>query len=920
MAKTTIKLLKIAFKAFGTFVLMLSFMLSQVQFFSAYEARVVNVTANLSDRCDDYSIIGYKFNDRNQDTHKDNGEEGLPNWTTRLQKVFEEKYDYSQDNVLNSNDALFLQDVVDGVLTCPVSKQCDFNVDGQLNQSDVGAFQIYLADRNQERITDNTGFYAFNSLSPGDYIVSEVMKDGWRPISDPVRNISLIQCGANMVDFGNFPSEERTFCGDGRVQTPNSDGIFEQCDDGNTIDGDGCSSQCQLEVCEGQITLDFDNDAEGTPILKGQFIDSEYSAWGVNVSAHNYNESHPQVAITFDSDVPSGGDIDLGTPNKMFGGPGDSESGDGSEPSNNTALHNLLIIPEYATDINPADGYVDDPNDEPSGGSLRFIFDRNHTFSSAQYIDLDHNGGEVVGYTDAAGTNQIFSLPVAPGNGNSVITVNGNESTIIRYLKMRGGDSYAVDNIKLCPATYCGDGKVQNPNNDGIAEACDDGNNVDGDGCNSQCEVEECEIPPPPHCEGKVESMIFEYLGGDCLQSYHSQEEGKVTCTGDSGNTSPVYIIVNNKDSAENDQAKIWFEGSVDMNGRFTALASNGGETRFTSDTRVHVFDQQGGTRIQYIKFHTSCSQPLNIGDQFGSLRLVGLDTTESDPFEAGPQCFQEPFCGDGIIQTREGEQCDDGNNSSGDGCSSQCVVEPTIVLNEFVPNPVGNDGQHGLEGEWVELYNLSSVAKDLNGWKIKDAAGNSKTISASRTHTGSTIIGVNGSGSEWLVVFMNASVLGNSGDTINLLDSNDVLLDTHTYGNSIDPDLDDDPESTPGDENDLDGNVTGAGKSFARIPDGTGPWIDPVPTPGGPNKMSNDNTTTYNEQSLLQSQPQEQQDNISWGEVFLVNTIDESLESQIPIETSQEENPIDTGINPDIIILIEGDNQDLKNEANTEM
>jgi len=33
-----------------------------------------------------------------------------------------------------------------------------------------------------------------------------------------------------------------------------------------------------------------------------------------------------------------------------------------------------------------------------------------------------------------------------------------------------------------------------------------------------------------------------------------------------------------------------------------------------------------------------------------------------------------EPYCGDGIID--DGEQCDDGNNVDGDGCSAECTFE----------------------------------------------------------------------------------------------------------------------------------------------------------------------------------------------------------------------------------------------------
>ncbi|TKJ18851.1 MAG: hypothetical protein CEE43_17135 [Promethearchaeota archaeon Loki_b32] len=35
--------------------------------------------------------------------------------------------------------------------------------------------------------------------------------------------------------------------------------------------------------------------------------------------------------------------------------------------------------------------------------------------------------------------------------------------------------------------------------------------------------------------------------------------------------------------------------------------------------------------------------------------------------------------CGDGIVQSEHGEECDDGNTSSGDGCDSSCQSEPVI-------------------------------------------------------------------------------------------------------------------------------------------------------------------------------------------------------------------------------------------------
>lgn len=40
-------------------------------------------------------------------------------------------------------------------------------------------------------------------------------------------------------------------------------------------------------------------------------------------------------------------------------------------------------------------------------------------------------------------------------------------------------------------------------------------------------------------------------------------------------------------------------------------------------------------------------------------------------------QCQFGPYCGDGILQSPYGEECDDGNNNSGDFCSAICKIEP---------------------------------------------------------------------------------------------------------------------------------------------------------------------------------------------------------------------------------------------------
>lgn len=166
------------------------------------------------------------------------------------------------------------------------------------------------------------------------------------------------------------------------------------------------------------------------------------------------------------------------------------------------------------------------------------------------------------------------------------------------------------------------------------------------------------------------------------------------------------------------------------------------------------------------------------------------------------------------------------------------------IVLNEFLPRPdgvdygfnFGNDDSTKPQGEWVEIYNNSDFAFDLSGWYVWDASGNPDNkifITAQNTYPAGTVIGAK----SWLVVYMNKAVLDNTGDMVKLFDSADTLIDSYSYISSDYCEL----KPTPGKENSFIVSGTNCGlvpsnKSYARIPDGIGGWVDPVPTPGGPN------------------------------------------------------------------------------------
>lgn len=95
------------------------------------------------------------------------------------------------------------------------------------------------------------------------------------------------------------------------------------------------------------------------------------------------------------------------------------------------------------------------------------------------------------------------------------------------------------------------------------------------------------------------------------------------------------------------------------------------------------------------------------------------------------------------------------------------------MVINEFLPNPVGKD----TDGEFIELFNNSQNEVSLAGWKIKDASG--KTF----------VFNQKISGGEYLVLNYKTTKisLNNDAETIFLYDSAGKLIDKAGFsGDSV--------------------------------------------------------------------------------------------------------------------------------------
>ncbi|MDZ7724711.1 MAG: FlgD immunoglobulin-like domain containing protein [candidate division KSB1 bacterium] len=193
---------------------------------------------------------------------------------------------------------------------------------------------------------------------------------------------------------------------------------------------------CIKVSSETAFEINFDTDAQGTDIVAGQFIDDEYEAWGVTIS-----ESHSSHRVmAFDSQNPTGGDTDLGTPNEAFGGPGVGAAG-ATDPGKNDVARGMVII--LSTDNNQSV-----PNDwnAPSGDNARFIF----TFSSPvkladKIYTLDDVEADVYFYDED--NNQIGSSISITVTGENVYYEQDVDVANVKRMEINIDGSGAIPGI-----------------------------------------------------------------------------------------------------------------------------------------------------------------------------------------------------------------------------------------------------------------------------------------------------------------------------------------------------------------------------------------------------------------------------------------------------------------------------------------
>jgi fibro-slime domain-containing protein len=230
-----------------------------------------------------------------------------------------------------------------------------------------------------------------------------------------------------------------------------------------------------------------------------------------------------------------------------------------------------------------------------------------------------------------------------------------------------------------CIQIKCGDGIIES------GEACDDGNNVSGDGCSSTCQIEK-----GWHCSTPGTSCTAAQCGDGVVAGAEQCDDGNSvsgdgcssTCQVEAGwqcptpDTKCIAKQCGDGIIAGNEQCD---DGNNNSNDGCSSTCQL--EPGFACVTQP--------TAPQSVCHRTVCGDGVKEGfEECDDGNLIPYDgcspTCTIEPKCSGGTCTA--VCGDGLKFPQEA--CDDGNTVSGDGCSSTCTIETGWTCNSVTLPP----------------------------------------------------------------------------------------------------------------------------------------------------------------------------------------------------------------------------------------
>lgn len=496
----------------------------------------------------------------------------------------------------------------------------------------------------------------------------------------------------------------------------------EQCDDGGTISGDGCDATCAIEpiavlvgptinatvsgalevvgeqdfirldlsapsiiiaetyiptvgICTGGDTILRLLDATMTELASNDDISGaanrcsridgigtaaarvEAGTYFLRVEDFSNNELLPAYQVTVDVRAQDACGNGLQEPE------GGETCDDGNVADGDGCSSACALEPTYVVSLAPGGAQsllgtlaVATQRDVVRLDVAQTLYLRAETFAPAAstctgadtFLTLMSSTGVVLATDDLDGVGSCSLIQRAtdagarlePGSYYLIVEEDGRNAVI---------GAYQLD-LAASTADLCGDGILE-----GVAgEACDDGNVLSGDGCDSFCAVEIAASYTLPSADAVIAGALLATTSALYVQlevtvtSYVRAEVNAPAWPDCVGGIDPILRLY--------DAAFVQL-GSDDLDGRSSC-------SLFNPD--VDTFAR------------------LAPGTYFASIEEDGRNAVLG-AFEVRVQSAPADVCGNGYLETALGEQCDDGNLASGDGCSVTCQIDVTTA--EVEPN-----------------------------------------------------------------------------------------------------------------------------------------------------------------------------------------------------------------------------------------
>ncbi len=455
-----------------------------------------------------------------------------------------------------------------------------------------------------------------------------------------------------------------TFCGDGTVQTPNGAGVTEECDDGNSVNGDGCNNDCTLPICgNGYVEVDEQCDGNGSG-TGGETATCDTNCTFVSCGDNTINTTAGEIC-----EPPNSGTCNSVCTISICGNgyvePDEECDGNGSGIGGETETCDLDCTFATCGDstINTTGGEECDPPGGSCNDACLFPVCGNN------YVDVgeDCDVWDSPTHSDADSCDaDCSSMICGDGYLNSSEVCDGSAPDPYAGAtcsSQTSGDkpsgtlscTPSCDAINETGCYRCGDGEIDGP------EVCDDGNLVDGDGCESTClavtpgwSCTNNSTPPPEStcqklCGNGNPSDLGEICddGNNITETLSDCSYGS-TCTFCNAECSEIL----------NFTAPYCGDGNVDI------IDAGLDGSLGNADDNVEACDLGAGQNNEpdCPYGETSCTVCLS-------------NCSVEQPGNTS-------YCGDGVFDPAH-EECDydtGSPNTDGDGCSSTCTLETGYV------------------------------------------------------------------------------------------------------------------------------------------------------------------------------------------------------------------------------------------------